>query len=353
MLSINNHSHEIPAKKSCLLEYELSKPEVRKAANLKKRFNKKFKLTGKETHICHVHGELPITDFSLTKNKYGKYYAHNYCRECEKTRHKPRSKKQSRPRDKNKVKTWLRHSQSNATKGLADSYIKRLLGTKLQGLSDDQKAIVISAKRAEILKLRLHLEEIRNNSKSINAQRSARHINELRDWYVRGLIQNSVKYDGHEITDDEIIAKRIEVIASRKGIIKKNNGHLAKPPKTHEEIRDLNRKKSQMHAANLTKTYLNSLIRNSKEYLGGEINDTQREVKRKEILARRESIANGDTKKTLAERITDSYIIGMIRNSKKYDGRTITKQLIEETRNRIIKKREKNNRILKLKKGKP
>lgn len=349
MLSINNHSHEIPAKKNCLLEYELAKPETRKQASLQKEFNRKFKLTGKATHFCKEHGELPITSFYLTKNEYGKYYAHNHCKDCEK-KYKKAAVKSNYKMDITKVRSLVRKSQSNAIKGLADWYVKKRLGDKAKGLSDEELKLAIIAKREELLQLRLHNEEIRNSPKGVKGAASERHKNELRDWYVRILIRQAASYDGHEITQDEIIAKRIEVLAKRKGIIKRGYVPPGKPEKTVAEIKANNNEKARHHIAKLSKSYLNTCVRRSSDYLGGEINDTQREAKRKEILARRESIASGSAKKSQAERLSDAYIRKVICLSKGYDGRTITKQMINEKKEQIVKKREQNNRILKPKK---
>lgn len=346
MLSINNHSHEISAKKNCLLEYELAKPENRKEIELQKKFNKKLKLTGKATHICKVHGELPITSFYLTKNERGKYYPHNYCKNCEKDRRKPKIKTKSK-RDITKVRILVRKSQRNAIKGLADWYVKKRLGDKVKGLSEKELKLAITAKREELLKLRLHIEEIRNSPKGVKSAASKRHVNELRDWYVRSRIKDSANYDGHEVTQEEIIAKRIEILAKRKGIIKKNCVQSRTPQKTIEQIKSHNNEKAKQRVTTLSKSYLNACVRRSSDYLGGEINDTQREAKRKEILARRESIVTGKSKQSQSERLSDAYVRKVISISKAYNGHTITRQMINEKREQIIKKREKNNRILK------
>ena len=98
--------------------------------------------------------------------------------------------------------------------------------------------------------------------------------------------------------------------------------------KSVTQIREDNRKKANRQAASLSNSYLNGKIRSSHGYIGGEITDTQREIKRKEILALRESKANGQSKLTSAHKLTDAYIRKIITGTKGYDGSGLTEQPI-------------------------
>lgn len=294
-------------KANVQMVYVLSKPETRAQARKREELARKIRLTGLQTHVCSVHGPLPINSFLLQKTRKGDWQLLNKCKSCIKTQRKAKvthgstkghqgTKKKMSIADSPKLKASRKKTLQLLKDGLSDGYIKKLLGSTIKGLNKKQLASAIMIKRDQVLAYRLKAERNANHPKGAESARGEQYRFELRDYYVRRLIRKAVDYDGHEITDQEIAAKKRLLLDIRAGLVEKKSGPTAGTKPDPKAKRDNNRMYMANAAINLTDNYLRSRIKRSKNYNGQQISKQDLARKKAEILNLRARQTNGDTK---------------------------------------------------------
>lgn len=251
----------------------------------------KYEQTGLMHSKCVKCGTLPINMFYLNKikNKEHTHKPQKHCKKCTRKRNVSMHKK-------NRQKYWKR---ANAKRKL-----------KKQQNPAFHKQLKDNAKIA------------RNKSRET-----------LDDKYIIKLICARGKMKAKDVQPWMIVQRRAEVLAHRENDQKVQARKLAGVKTTRKEGQTKNRKE-------LARTYVRQVIRLT-GVKSEDITPEMEEAKRQEILAHREKLKNQPKYASEAQKLTRNYLTLVASNKLKIPKNQVTDQQREETKQRILERRER------------
>ena len=249
----------------------------------------KFELTGLRHAKCKKHGVLPINMFYLVKNKDGEHKPLKMCKQCVK-KNRPSFKKSKRrvyqKRANKKISQKRREDPVFASKRRADARIK-----------------------AE--KARLNLE----------------------DSYIIKLLTARGKMKAKDVKRWMIDEKRAEIIAERERLEK-----LA----ALKKIGAVPKRSTRKNRDNLDDCYVRQLLRLS-GIKNEDITPEMIEERRAQTLKRREDIKKNGKYASQSQKLSPNYLRLVASSKTGLPKEQITEEMLEETKQRILERRERLN----------